>query len=89
MVNSIVAFVQNRHADGEHFALAWRERPGTVHQLQVKLVVLAHHRRMHSMDLEDVVPIGNALGGRELCITEISNECHESDLRKEWAINRC
>ncbi len=89
MVNSIAAFVQNRHADGEHFPLAWRERPGTVHQLQVDLVMLAHHSRMHRMDLDDVVPIRNALGGRELRITEISNECHESDLRKEWAISGC
>ena len=76
MVQSIVAVVQRRHANGNHFPLPPRQRPWPVHQLQIELVVLPHHGRMHAVNPQDVVVVRHPILGWELFVTQIRNEGH-------------
>jgi hypothetical protein len=61
MVDSVAASVERGNTHGHQLALAPRQWSGPVHELAIELQVLAHHGRVHGMNLDDVVFIVDAL----------------------------
>jgi len=61
-------------AHAEQLAFTAAERPGPVHQGLVELPVLALHGRMHGVDLDDVVGVGDAVAGRERVGCDVGDE---------------
>ena len=78
MVQSMVAVIERRNAHAQQLALAPRQRAGSMHQLLVEIVVLAHHGRMNRVNLNDVVGIGHTILGRQRVGGHVINECHFS-----------
>ena len=76
MVKSIVAPIERRNANREHFPLAPRDGSLTMHELQIQLIVLVHDCRMNAVNLEDVVGIGNATTERQLLFSQVEDERH-------------
>lgn len=76
MPQSIATVVDGRDPDREHLAKPAAEWAGTVHELQIQLVVLAHYRRMDGVDLNDVVPVGDPLVRCQLLFGDVTNEGH-------------
>ncbi len=73
---SIMAPVDTRDDNGNHFPLNPAERSGPTHQLNIKFVMLSHDSAVYSMDADDVVAICNAVARRDLIYTLIGYECH-------------
>ena len=61
MVHSVMAVIPGRHHQRDHLALNAAEWPGGVHQLTIEIVVQPHRPRMHSVDTQYVVLVGNPL----------------------------
>ena len=59
MVDSIRTVIEARDPHGQDFAFSPGERSRAVHQLAVQFPVMPHHRRVHRVDLDDVVRIGD------------------------------
>ena len=58
MVQSVVAFVDNRHHNGDHLPLHPTERAPAVHQPAIEIVMVTHGLWADPMNAQDVVPIG-------------------------------
>ena len=66
MTNSIGAIVQARNSEGKQFALASGKHARGVHQFPIKVIVVAHHRGVERVDLDDVIRIRDSLFRRQL-----------------------
>ena len=76
MVQSVMALVGGRHDDGDHLALDSRQRPATVHELAIEIVVPPDRRRVDTVDPYDVVVVGDAVDLRDFIGAQVLDVGH-------------
>ena len=76
VMDSIMAPVDSRDDDGNHFPLNPGERSGPTHQLNIQFVMLSHDSAVYSVNADDVVSIRNSIARRDLVFSLIWYERH-------------
>lgn len=73
---SVVTSIRDGDDDRDQLPLCATQRARATHDLDVEVVVVSHHLRMHAVYTDDVVLIVDAIRWRNLAFGEVANERH-------------